>query len=63
MKALREWIINFIYKSATGTKRIRVILTPLVGFIFFCIVLLLILASFFWIVFLDLENLFPNLWK
>jgi protein-S-isoprenylcysteine O-methyltransferase Ste14 len=47
MKALREWIINFIYKSATGTKRIRVILTPLVGFIFFCIVLLLILASFF----------------
>jgi len=47
MKALREWIINRIYKIATGTKRIRVILTPLVGFIFFCVVLLLILASFF----------------
>jgi protein-S-isoprenylcysteine O-methyltransferase Ste14 len=46
MKELFEWIINLIYKAATGTKRIRMILTPLVGFIFFCIVLLLILISF-----------------
>ena len=47
MKEFREWIINLIYKGATGTKRIRMILTPLVGFIFFCIVLLLILISFY----------------
>jgi len=44
---LREWIINLIYKAATGTKRIRMILTPLVGFIFSCIVLSLIVFSFF----------------
>jgi protein-S-isoprenylcysteine O-methyltransferase Ste14 len=46
MKAFQEWIINLIYRAATGTKRIRLIFTPLVGFIFFCIVLLLIYASF-----------------
>lgn len=47
MKEFREWIVNLVYKVATGTRRIRIILTPLVGFIFFCIVLLLILASFY----------------
>ena len=47
MKSLRELIINLIYKAATGTKRIRMILTPLVGFIFSCIVLSLIVFSFF----------------
>lgn len=47
MTTLRERIINLIYKTATGAKRIRMILTPLVGAIFFCIVLFLILASFF----------------
>lgn len=47
MKALREWIINLIYKCTTSTERIRMILTPLVGFIFLCIVLSLIFFSFF----------------
>jgi protein-S-isoprenylcysteine O-methyltransferase Ste14 len=47
MKAFREQIINLIYKVATGTKRVRMLLTPLVGSIFFCIVLLLIFTSFF----------------
>jgi len=47
MKTLQELIINLIYKAATGTKRIRMILTPLVGFIFSCIVLSLIVFSFF----------------
>jgi protein-S-isoprenylcysteine O-methyltransferase Ste14 len=47
MKALRESIINIIYEGATSTKRIRILLTPLVGFIFFCIISLLILVSFF----------------
>jgi protein-S-isoprenylcysteine O-methyltransferase Ste14 len=46
METLRERIINLIYKRATGSKRIRAILTPLVGSIFFCIVLLLIFTSF-----------------
>ena len=47
MKEFREGIINLVYKIATGTRRIRIILTPLVGFIFFCIVLLLIFTSFY----------------
>jgi protein-S-isoprenylcysteine O-methyltransferase Ste14 len=47
MKTFQEWVINFIYRIATGTKRIRLILTPLVGLVFFCIVLLLIFTSFF----------------
>lgn len=47
MKAFRESIVNIIYKGATSTKRIRILLTPLVGFIFFCIISLLILVSFF----------------
>jgi protein-S-isoprenylcysteine O-methyltransferase Ste14 len=47
METLRERIINLIYKRATGAKRIRMILTPLFGSIFFCIVLLLIVTSFY----------------
>jgi protein-S-isoprenylcysteine O-methyltransferase Ste14 len=47
MKSIREQIINFIYQAATGTKRNRRILTPLFGLIFFSIVSLLIVASFF----------------
>jgi protein-S-isoprenylcysteine O-methyltransferase Ste14 len=40
-------MINLIYSGATSTKKIRLILTPLVGFIFLFIVLLLIFTSFF----------------
>jgi protein-S-isoprenylcysteine O-methyltransferase Ste14 len=47
MNAFRARIINFIYRCATGSIRIRTILTPVFGAIFFCIVLFLILASFF----------------
>ena len=47
MKAFWEQIINFIYKVVTGTKRIRLLLTPLFASIFFCIVLLLIFTSFY----------------
>ena len=47
MNAFQERIINLIYKVATGTKRLRLMLTPLVGLVFFCIVLLLIISSFF----------------
>jgi len=47
MESFQESIVTFIYKVATGTRRMRMLLTPLVGFIFFCIILLLILASFF----------------
>ena len=47
MKEFLGLIISLIYKGATSTKRIRMLLTPLVGFIFFCIVLLLIFTSFY----------------
>ena len=47
MKAFREQIINFIYTVVTGTKRMRLLLTPLFASIFFCIVLLLIFTSFY----------------
>jgi protein-S-isoprenylcysteine O-methyltransferase Ste14 len=47
MKALQEWIINLIYKGVTSTKKTRTLLTPFVGFIFFCVVLFLIVGSFF----------------
>jgi protein-S-isoprenylcysteine O-methyltransferase Ste14 len=47
VKEFLERIINLIYKVATGTKRIRMMLTPLVGFVFFCIVLFLISISFY----------------
>ena len=47
MKSFQESIVTFIYKVATGTKRMRMLLTPLFGFIFFFIVLLLIISSFY----------------
>lgn len=47
MKTLREKIIDAIYKIVTGKERIRLILTPIVGFVFFCVILLLIFAAFF----------------
>jgi protein-S-isoprenylcysteine O-methyltransferase Ste14 len=47
MNAFRERIINLIYTVATGTKRVRVLLTPIVGLVFFCVVLFLIIISFF----------------
>jgi len=47
MKEFLEGVINFIFKVATGTKRIRVILAALFGSVFFCIVLLLIFSSFY----------------
>jgi len=47
MRVFQEQIINFIYRIVTGSKRIRMILTPLVGFFFLCIVLLLTASSFF----------------
>lgn len=47
MKALQEWIINLIYKGVTSTQKTRTLLTPLVGFIFFCVVLFLVVVSLF----------------
>ncbi len=40
-------IINFLYKTATGSNSSRPFLTLLFGSFFFCIVLLLILASLY----------------
>ena len=47
MQAIRELIINQIYNVVTGSRRIRMLLTPLLGFIFFSIVLFLIIVSFY----------------
>lgn len=47
MKKFIEGAVNFIYRIATGTKRVRLFLTPLFGFVFPCIVILLILLSLY----------------
>jgi protein-S-isoprenylcysteine O-methyltransferase Ste14 len=47
MKELRKGVIDLFYKTATGNKRTRSLLTPLFGTVFFCIVLLLILSSLY----------------
>jgi len=46
MNRFHERIINLIYKGATSSKRIRLILTPLVGAAFFCTILFAIFISF-----------------
>lgn len=43
----RERIIDFFYRQATGSKRTRIILTPLVGTAFFFVILLAIIFSFY----------------
>ena len=63
METLRERIITVIYKTVTGTKRIRMLLTPLFGSIFFCIVLLLIVTSFYLDRFFGLPEFIPKPWS
>jgi protein-S-isoprenylcysteine O-methyltransferase Ste14 len=46
MTALRERIIDFLYQTATGAKRLRLLLTPIFGLVFSLVVALLILVSF-----------------
>jgi len=47
MKGFHEGIINLLYKGVTSRKRIRMILTPLFGAAFLCIILLAIFISFY----------------
>jgi len=47
MKGFRKWIITLIYKGATSTKRIRIILAPLAGTAFLCIIFMAIFTSFY----------------
>ncbi len=47
MKGIRELIIELIYKVVTSQKRIRIILTPLLGTGFLCLILLAIFLSFY----------------
>ena len=54
MKAFREQIINFIYKVVTGTKRMRLLLTPAICLYFFLHriavdIYLFLSGPFFWI--------------
>jgi len=56
MKKFFEGVVNFIYGIVTGTKRVRLFLTPLFGFVFSCIVLLLIFLSLYLDYFLGLPE-------
>jgi len=47
MKKLIEGVVNFIYSITTGTKKERLLFTPLFVLVFFCIVLILIIVSFY----------------
>jgi protein-S-isoprenylcysteine O-methyltransferase Ste14 len=47
MNRLFERIINFLYRTATGTKRERELFTPVFALAFFCVVVLLIFISFY----------------
>ncbi len=59
MNAFRERMINFIYKTVTGAKRKRSLLTPLFASFFFCIVLSLIIVSFYLDRFFGLPEFLP----
>jgi protein-S-isoprenylcysteine O-methyltransferase Ste14 len=60
MKELIEGIINYIYKITTGATKTRVLLTPVFGFVFSFIVLLLIFVSFYLDSFLGLPKFAPK---
>ena len=66
MKKFFEGVVNFIYGIVTGTKRVRLFLTPLFGFVFSCIVLLLLFLSlyldYFWYA-KDAQLLTSRAWK
>ena len=60
---LRERIIDIFYKAATGTRKIRNILTPLGAVFFFAIITLFIIVSILLDKFLRFPNLFPKAWN
>lgn len=60
MKKLIEGVVNFIYSITTGAKRARLLLMPLFVFVFFCIVLMLIVVSFYLDRFLGLPEFAPR---
>ncbi|HOG17901.1 MAG: hypothetical protein A4E73_01665 [Syntrophaceae bacterium PtaU1.Bin231] len=47
MIRLRDRIVDFLYRTATGAARTRRLLTPVFGGIFFCLVLATIFGAFF----------------
>ena len=60
---LRERIIDIFYKAATGTRKIRNILTPLGAVFFFAIITLFIIVSLLLDKFLGFPKLFPKEWN
>lgn len=60
MKKFVEGVVNFIYSVTTGTERVRLWLTPLFVLVFFCIVMLLIVVSFYVDHFLELPEFAPK---
>ncbi len=60
MKKYIEGVVNFIYSITTGTKRVRLLLTPLFALVFFCIVMFLIALSLYLDRFLGLPEFAPK---
>lgn len=46
---LREKWIEIIYRSATGTRRLRLLLTPLIALLFFAVVIVLPICGALWL--------------
>jgi len=60
MKTFTEGVVNFIYSITTGTKRVRLLLTPLFALVFFGIVMFLIAVSLYLDRFLGLPEFAPK---
>jgi protein-S-isoprenylcysteine O-methyltransferase Ste14 len=54
---------NFIYKIATGNRRVRNLLTPVGAIFFFSVVTLIVLASLWIDRLLAISNLIPEYWR
>jgi len=55
-----EWVIALIYRGATSTKKVRIILTPLVGAFFICFILFVIFFSFYMDRLLEFPKFIPR---
>ncbi|MBN1472460.1 MAG: isoprenylcysteine carboxylmethyltransferase family protein [Syntrophaceae bacterium] len=60
MQKFIEGVVNCIYRITTGTKRVRLLLTPLFALVFFCVVIFLIVVSLSLDRFLELPEFAPK---
>lgn len=61
--SLRKIIIDIFYKAATGTRKVRNILTPIGFTFFFAVITVFIVISLMLDKFLRFPNLFPGIWN